>query len=164
MAFGELGPVRRVVTGHDSDARPVILADEMFDTEAIPSGAAEYVDLWNGRALPLDNNELYDCRHDPDAPLAGASIVRIVDLAPGGASQMHRTNTLDYCVLISGELELELEGAVTTRLKPGEIVVQRGTMHLWRNPSPTTPCRVVFVLTEAKPYVHGGAALPEVHG
>lgn len=163
MARDELGPVRRVVTGHDEEGRPVFLSDERFATEAIPSGLAEYVDLWNAQALPLDNNDLFDCRHAANSPLAGVSIVRIVDLVPGGASHMHRTNTLDYCILISGELELELEGGATTRLQPGELVVQRGTMHLWRNPSQTTPSRIAFVLTEAKPYLHDGNPLPEVH-
>jgi hypothetical protein len=48
-------------------------------------------------------------------------------------------------------------------LGPGDIVVQRGTMHLGRNPSTSEPCRIVFVLTEAKPYMHNGDPLPEVH-
>jgi hypothetical protein len=47
-------------------------------------------------------------------------------------------------------------------LRTGDIAVQRGTMHAWHNPSDTEPCRVVFVLTQAKAYVHDGKPLPEV--
>ena len=47
--------------------------------------------------------------------------------------------------------------------KAGDVIVQRGTMHLWRNPSMTDVCRIVFVLTEAQgPYLHYGKPLEEL--
>jgi quercetin dioxygenase-like cupin family protein len=63
---------------------------------------------------------------------------------------------------MSGQVELELDDGVKTLLGPGDIVVQRGTMHLWRNPSDTELCRIVFVLIEAEAYRHNGTPLEEV--
>ena len=65
-------------------------------------------------------------------------------------------------VLVGGVLMLAPRIPWIGRL-PGDIVIQRGTMHLWRNPSTTTVCRIVFVLTEAKAYEHEGKPLPEKH-
>jgi quercetin dioxygenase-like cupin family protein len=85
-----------------------------------------------------------------------------VDLLPGSASPMHRTNSLDYGIVICGLLELELEDGSVTRLKPGNVVVQRGTNHLWRNPDPSTICRMVFILIDSEPVVINGQPLPEM--
>jgi quercetin dioxygenase-like cupin family protein len=74
---------------------------------------------------------------------------------------MHRTHSLDFGIVMSGELELELDGGAVQHLKAGDIVVQRGTNHLWRNPSRDTVCRVVFVLIEAAPVRAGGEILAE---
>lgn len=63
---------------------------------------------------------------------------------------MHRTPTLDYIVVIQGLLELILDSGETRLLHPGDTVVQRGTMHAWRNPSPDTWCRAVGVLVAAE--------------
>jgi quercetin dioxygenase-like cupin family protein len=83
-------------------------------------------------------------------------------MLPRGTSPMHRTNSIDYGIVMSGHVELELDDGVKTLLGPGDIVVQRGTMHLWRNPSDTDPCRIVFVLIEASPYRHDGQPLEQV--
>jgi quercetin dioxygenase-like cupin family protein len=62
--------------------------------------------------------------------------------------------------VLSGEVELEVDGGVKTLIGPGEIVVQRGTNHLWRNVS-SEVCRIVFVLIEAPAYLHDGVPLAE---
>jgi hypothetical protein len=49
-----------------------------------------------------------------------------------------------------------------TTAQAGDIIVQRGTIHLWRNPSPTETCRIVFVLIEAAPVLVDGDPLPDV--
>jgi quercetin dioxygenase-like cupin family protein len=88
-------------------------------------------------------------------------VIRIVDMLPGGCSPMHRSHSIDYGIIISGRLELDLDGGETVHLSAGDIVVQRGTNHLWRNPSDTEVCRIVFILVEAKPVVIDGVAIPE---
>ena len=89
-------------------------------------------------------------------------MIRVVDMYPGEQSPMHRTNSLDYGIVLSGRLELELDDGAVTSLAPGDIVVQRGTIHLWRNPSDVETCRIVFVLTEARPATVNGRALTDL--
>ena len=75
---------------------------------------------------------------------------------------MHRTNSIDYGIVLSGEIELELDNGVRTQIGKGGMIVQRGTIHLWRNLSTTTVCRIAFMLIEAAGRLHDGNALPEV--
>jgi len=161
--MADLPPVRRVVTGHDGDGRAVLRSDDRFETRLIPGGDAAFALLWATETVPADNNDETDGRlRDAGLTLEAGSVIRVVDMMPGGASPMHRTNSIDYGIILSGEVELELDDGATTLLGPGDVVVQRGTIHLWRNRSATDICRIVFVLTEAVAYRHNGRALAEV--
>jgi quercetin dioxygenase-like cupin family protein len=164
MGSSNLPPVRRVVTGHDDAGRAIISSDERFPTEDIAIGGASFALMWTAPTLPADNNDATDGRDRAAAlTLHGGSVIRIVDMLPGGTSPMHRSNSIDYGIILSGQVELEVDDGASTLLGPGDIVVQRGTIHLWRNPSDSVPCRIVFVLTEAKAYVHDGRPFEEVH-
>ena len=99
---------------------------------------------------------------DAGLTLERGSVIRIVDMMPGGVSPMHRTNSIDYGIVLSGEVELELDDGAKTLLGPGDAIVQPGTIHLWRNRSATDVCRIVFVLTEAAAYRNNGLTLAEV--
>ena len=99
---------------------------------------------------------------DAGLTLERGSVIRIVDMMPGGVSPMHRTNSIDYGIVLSGEVELELDDGAKTLLGPGDVIVQRGTIHLWRNRTATDVCRIVFVLTEAAAYRNNGLTLAEV--
>jgi quercetin dioxygenase-like cupin family protein len=159
-----LPPVRRVVTGHDAGGRAILRSDEQFPTEAIPSGDAAFALIWTTANVPVDNNDETDGRaRDAGLTLNQGSVIRIVDMLPGGASPMHRSNSIDYGIVLSGQVELEVDDGAKTLLGPGDIVVQRGTVHLWRNPSLTETCRIAFILIEARAYRVGDAALPEIH-
>jgi quercetin dioxygenase-like cupin family protein len=85
-------------------------------------------------------------------------------MLPNAASPMHRSSSIDYGIIISGEIELELDNHVVKTMGSGSIIVQRGTIHKWRNPSSETICRIVFVLTEAKPYTFNGKPLEDFMG
>lgn len=158
------GPVRRVVTGHDASGRAVVASDQRFEPAKIPSGDAAFALIWTAPTLPVDNDDPVDGRErDAGLTLRGGSVIRITDIFPGEQSPMHRTSSLDYGILLSGLLELELDDGAVVSLSPGDIVVQRGTIHRWRNPSATETCRIVFVLTEATPVHIDGRPLPDVH-
>ena len=158
-----LPPVRRVMTGHDGYGRAVIVADDVFAPSPIPSGDAEFLLLWTTPTVPADNNDAVDGRERPAGlTLNAGSVLRMVDMLPGKASPMHRTNSIDYGIILSGEIELELDDGSLTRLGAGSVIVQRGTNHLWRNTSPTDPCRIAFVLIEAAAFVHDGVPLAEL--
>jgi quercetin dioxygenase-like cupin family protein len=90
----------------------------------------------------------------------GGSVIRIVDMMPGRESPMHRTNSIDYGIVLEGEVELELDDGIKHVVRQGGIIVQRGTNHLWRNCT-DHPCRIAFILIEASAYRHNGAPLPE---
>jgi len=157
-----LAPVRRVVTDHDDNARAIIRSDKAFAPQVIPSGDAAFSLLWATADVPADNNDETDGRElDTGLTLHQGSVIRIVDMLPGGISPMHRTNSIDYGIVLSGQVELELDDGAKTVLGPGDICIQRGTMHLWRTVG-DEPCRIVFVLIEAAPYLHKGIPLPEI--
>src|SRR5262245_47413646 len=163
MSRTDRPPYRRVVTGHDAAGRAVIRSDATFRTDVIPSGDAAFSLVWTTPTVPVDNDDPVDGRdRNAGLTLGGGSVIRVVDMLPGGESPMHRTNSIDYGIVLSGEVELGLDDGVVTRIGPGSIVVQRGTMHSWRNPSDSVPCRIVFVLIEAAPATIGGVPLPEL--
>lgn len=159
-----LPPVRRVVTGHDRDGRAVLRDDECFATEVIAGGDAAFSLIWTTATVPADNNDPTDGRaRDAGLTLKRGSVIRIVDMLPGGASPMHRSNSIDYGIILSGRVELEVDDGAKTLLGVGDIVVQKGTVHLWRNLSATETCRIAFILIEALPYRHKDMELPEIH-
>jgi quercetin dioxygenase-like cupin family protein len=162
MSPNPFPPIRRIVTGHDANARAIIKSDDHFPSEPIAIGGAEFALLWTTATVPADNNDESDGRAgDAGLTLNQGSVIRIVDFLPGGTSPMHRTNSIDYGIILSGEIELELEEGVKTIAGPHTVIVQRGTNHMWRNPSQTEHARVAFVLIEASAYLHDGEPLPE---
>jgi quercetin dioxygenase-like cupin family protein len=72
-----------------------------------------------------------------------ATEIRVVELPPGARREMHRTDTIDYGLVLSGELYVVLERGETL-LRPGDIIVQRGTNHAWQNRS-DAPVRIAFI-------------------
>ncbi|KAJ7932434.1 hypothetical protein B0H13DRAFT_779976 [Mycena leptocephala] len=85
--------------------------------------------------------------------------LRCTDLAPGAQTPMHRTTSLDYNILLEGELILIMEDGSETHLKnPGDAVIQKGTLHAWHNPS-TGWARWMCVLIAAEPAVVEGKIL-----
>jgi quercetin dioxygenase-like cupin family protein len=153
--------VQRVVTGHDVEGRAIIKSEDFYPTKMIPTGDAAFTLIWTTPTVPADLNDETDGRtRDAGLTLNQGSVIRIVDMLPGGCSPMHRTNSIDYGIVISGEVELELDDGAKTTVGEGGIIVQRGTNHLWRNAS-DKPCRIAFVLIEAPAYLHNGQPLPE---
>lgn len=156
-------PVRRIVTGHDAAGRAVVRSDDLLPVEPIPSGDAAFSLVWTTASVPADNNDETDGRlRDAGLTLHQGSVIRMVDMVPGGTSPFHRSSSIDYGIILSGAVELELDDGAVTTAQAGDIIVQRGTIHLWRNPSPTETCRIVFVLIEAAPVLVDGDPLPDV--
>ena len=158
-----LNKVRRVVTGHSDDGTAIFVSDNPYETEVIPSGDAAMATIWTTTRVPADLNDETDGRErDAGTTLKGGSVIRIVDMLPNASSPMHRTSSIDYGIVISGIIELELDNHVFKTIEAGGIIVQRGTIHKWRNPSSEDICRIVFVLTEAKPYEVNGKPLVDL--
>lgn len=157
--------IRRIVTGHTADGTAVFTDDALFETVVIPSGDAAMSTIWTTLNVPADlNDETDGAKRDAGTTLKGGSVIRIVDMLPNASSPMHRSSSIDYGIILSGEIELELDNQVVKTLGQGAIIVQRGTIHKWRNPSSTDICRIVFILTEAKPYIFSGQPLEDFMG
>ena len=84
----------------------------------------------------------------------------VVEFAPGVGPRNHRTDSIDYVVVMSGEIDMELEDSVV-HLRAGDVLVQRGTIHNWVNRG-SGSCVIAFVLIDAKPVEAGGKVLNAV--
>jgi quercetin dioxygenase-like cupin family protein len=149
------------VTGHDADGRAIFRSEDVTPTKMIPSGDAAFLLIWTTETVPADNNDETDGRlREAGLTLNQGSVIRIVDMLPGKESPMHRTSSIDYGIVLEGEIELELDDGAKRTIRQGGIIVQRGTNHLWRNNTDKV-CRIAFVLIEAPAYLHNGQRLPE---
>ncbi|MEI9925917.1 MAG: cupin domain-containing protein [Bradyrhizobium sp.] len=83
---------------------------------------------------------------------------RVVSYQPGVSPRNHRTDSIDCAVVISGEIDMELDDSVMVHLKAGDLLVQRGTIHNWVNHGPEV-CNIAFVLISAKPVTATGGVL-----
>jgi quercetin dioxygenase-like cupin family protein len=140
---------RRVVTGHDPAGKSVFLADGAPPVvRAAPDGAA-FHELWNTPAMPapIGPSEPEPTERSLTVPPdPNGTKIRINEFPPGAVSPMHRTQTVDYGIVIEGEMVLVLDDSETV-LRAGDVVVQRGTDHRWENRSGAV-ARMVFVLVD----------------
>jgi quercetin dioxygenase-like cupin family protein len=151
---------RRVVTTHDQAGKAVLLHDDRIPLPAFPGGKAKGAVVWTTGTVPADN--VGDTEGDKRAAgmsLKGGSVLRITEFGPGFVSPMHRTLSTDYAVVLSGMLDLVLDGGEVVTLRPGDTVVQRGTNHAWHNPSRDQSCRIMIVMIEAHPVTVAGKRL-----
>jgi quercetin dioxygenase-like cupin family protein len=154
--------VRRVVTGHDPRGRAVVLKDGIIQGREVLGGEASFGVIWKTISSPVDNDDDADRAAEPvGLTQQNGSVLRIVDIPPGVRSPMHRTSSLDYGLVLSGELSLELDDGAVTDLHPGDIVVQRGTIHAWINRG-TVTARMAFILLDANPATHEGRRMEPV--
>jgi quercetin dioxygenase-like cupin family protein len=152
------------VTGHDEKGRAVVASDEQVTGQPGRSGVGSY-EIWSTDSMPVDLSDDAAAaqrqgfvRHFNYVDTGHGSVIRVLHLEPGAARFMHRTETLDYAILLSGTCNLELDDGVVVQVRAGDIVVQRGTMHAWLNPGPEA-CVFAFVLLDATPAVVGGEEL-----
>ena len=150
--------VRRIVTGHDAGGKAIVASDERMT--GVSGRGRAYIsrcEIWSTDKMPVDNSEAaaaaqrngFVVRHNYVGSGQG-SVIRITEFAPGAPKFMHRTETVDYAILLSGECDLELDDGKTVHMTQGDIVVQRGTMHAWVN-NGSVPCVFAFILIDAKP-------------
>jgi mannose-6-phosphate isomerase-like protein (cupin superfamily) len=158
--------VRRVVTGHDANGKAVVASDERITAVSRRIGKnITGCEIWSTDRMPVDNSEAAGAaqragfvkRYNYVGTGQGTTI-RITEWAPGHARFTHRTETVDYAILLSGEIDLELENDEVVHLKPGDVVVQRGTTHTWVNRG-SVPAVTAFILIDATPAEVNGELL-----
>jgi Cupin domain len=122
--------------------------------------------------MPVDLNDEIDIKHHDEIVKEGTlglvksngTVCRFVDFAPGCKGLMHRTQSLDYGVVLEGNMVMELDDGSNTPMTRGDVAVQRATMHAWRNPSNTEWARMMFVLQDCRPVVVEGQRFREELG
>jgi len=153
--------IRRVVTGHDAQGRARVAIDELCGNviSRRPSHASCVV--WSTGEFPADNADERDgAAREVATTDPNGTVFRIVEYRPGVAPRNHRTESIDYAVVLAGEIDMELDGE-TVRLRAGDVLVQRGTVHNWVNRG-AEPCVIAFVLVAAKPVERNGRQLNAV--
>jgi len=150
--------LRRVVTGHDANGRAVVKIDEVSKNLVSSRPGSTACVVWTTESFPVDNTDDADeGLRKVGTTLNNGTVFRVVEFAPGVARRNHRTDSIDYAVVMSGEIDMDLDDSVV-HLKAGDVLVQRGTIHNWVNRG-TQPCVIAFILIDAKPVEAGGKVL-----
>jgi quercetin dioxygenase-like cupin family protein len=149
----EAASVRRVVTGHDANGIANVMIDGQAAYFVSPRTGSTIMHLWNGDvpadiAIGESFEDMGARKHVIPPPANGTRFV-IIDFPPGNDALMHRTESLDYAIVMAGEIDMELDDS-RVHLEAGDVMVQRGTNHAWFNRG-TVMARVAFVLVDAAP-------------
>ena len=140
--------VRRVVTGHDANGKAIIKFDGIaLNNPPRREGHSSCV-VWTTDGFPVDvSGEDDRAAVAVGAPPPIGSVFRIIEYAPGVVPRLHRTETIDYAVVLSGEIDMGLDDS-EVHLTAGDVLVQRATIHNWINRG-TEPCVIAFILIGA---------------
>jgi quercetin dioxygenase-like cupin family protein len=160
-------PIRRIVTGHDASGRATVLVDAPATNvkSSRPNQFSTLIWCTEGpaAAMPIgEDAEDMGLRSLGTYPPENGTRFMIAEYPPGNVPRRHRTETIDYIVVLSGRIEMELDEGEAVTMGQGDVMVQRGTYHAWRNPGPEV-CRMVFVLVDAEP-LGIGEPLPRRNG
>ncbi|MFL4985695.1 MAG: cupin domain-containing protein [Xanthobacteraceae bacterium] len=147
-------PIRRFVTGHDARNIAKVIMQGPATNAKYPSPGTVSTMIWCTDEIPADitvGEQVEDlgARILGTAPPANGTRFAVIDFPPGNQPRMHRTETIDYVIVLEGEIEMDMDEQ-TVKLKAGDVMVQRGTNHAWANRS-NARARVAFVLIDAKP-------------
>src|SRR5262245_13032346 len=157
-------PIRRVVTGHDNNnVAKVIMDGAALNHKGGASGAQSTL-IWSTEGPPAEMRvgeqfEALGARILGTPPPANGTRFAVITFPPGNPGRMHRTETIDYVIVMQGELDMDMDDS-TVKLKAGDVMVQRGTNHAWVNRGKEV-ARAAFVLVDARPL---GIGHPIVRG
>lgn len=159
----------RFITSHNSSGQAVVHSHEPFAWQPYDNNNLAFSVAYTTSRFPPDLNGDADlAAHERVVSSGGLGLVnprgtvlRCVDFAPGYACGMHRTQSLDYGIVIEGEIDMVLDSGERRSLRRGDVAVQRATQHQWVNTSPTEWARMMFVLQDCEPLVVGGKEMRE---
>ncbi len=150
--------LRRVVTGHDANGRAVVKIDEISQNSPAARPGRSACVVWTTESFPVDNTDDEDGgKRQVGTTLKNGTVFRVVEFQPGVSPRVHRTDSIDYAIVMSGEIDMEMDDTMV-HLKTGDVLVQRGTIHNWINRG-SAPCKIAFILIDAKPVEIGGKVL-----
>lgn len=158
-----LPPCKRYIATHDKNGKSVYAEapdfrfrkqpgfGAMARSYAIPSVPVVMKDDADLKAFEASSGPTSHRRGNIVVPNGGGNLM-VIDIAPGAASAMHHTVSIDFSICVIGSMYHELDGAEPVLLRPGDHIVQRGTSHRWVNASKTEPARFVAVTLGAEPF------------
>lgn len=154
MTSPKVAPVRLVVTGHSATNQSRVLIDGAATNVSMRSEGVASTTIWHTERSPAniaigDTVEDMGARNIGFAPPKTGSRLVVIDFPPNNPRWMHRTETLDYVIVLSGSIDMEMDES-TISLRAGDIVIQRGTNHAWCNRT-DRPARLAVVLLDAEP-------------
>jgi mannose-6-phosphate isomerase-like protein (cupin superfamily) len=157
-------PIRRVITGHDANNVAKVIREGAATNTKTPRPGVSSTLMWCTDAMPADiavgeGAEDMGARILGTAPPENGSRFIVMEFAPGIASEMHRTETIDYIAVLEGEIDMDMDDS-SVKLRAGDVMVQRGTHHAWVNRG-SVPARLAIVLLDAKPL---GIGHPRLRG
>jgi quercetin dioxygenase-like cupin family protein len=157
-------PIRRVVTGHDNNSVAKAIMDGEASNHKGGASGAQSTLIWITEGAPAEmpvGEQVEDlgARILGTPPPANGTRFAVITFPPGNPGRMHRTETIDYVIVMQGELDMDMDDS-TVKLKAGDVMVQRGTNHAWVNRGKEV-ARAAFVLVDAKPL---GIGHPIVRG
>lgn len=168
----ELPAQHRYITAHNGDGLSVFssaVAEQATYEKINPE--VDFFLAYTNKFTPdlnnskdLDSYKLIDEGGQPPISMPGGTVLRVCNFAPGSTTAMHRTTSLDYGIVVAGEVELVLDSGEVRLLRVGDIAVQRGTMHAWRTPSKEMWSRMVFILQHAAELEVNGKKLNDDYG
>jgi len=161
--------IHRVVTGHSKEGKSIVIRDEVQQPFFWnPKVLTAVTDFYRTSEHPANldcevkTDEWVDeIKENPEVISANGSTFRVLDMPPGTVVPMHRTISVDYAIMAKGTLTLVLEGGETRLLKQGDVLIQRGTMHGWKNETDGW-VRMYAISLASKPVEVNGELLPEV--
>ena len=157
------------ITGHDAQGQAIVQETRPGNWNPLLNDTMGFNVVYTTSKFPtsLNNNEdikTHDAvmaKGDLGLVNSNGTVARIVDFGPGSEPIMHRTQSLDYGIVVEGEVEMILDNGVSKIMGRGDVAVQRGTNHGWKNTSKTEWARMFFVLQDCEKVVVGGKELGE---
>ncbi|KAK3674613.1 hypothetical protein LTR78_005335 [Recurvomyces mirabilis] len=159
----------RHITTHDKEGGSKFLPDNVIPADLTWQQFSPEIFgtlPWGTTTSPARMSDGADLEAYTSGTLNPADIVtkngtnmRLFDFAPGFKSEMHRTDSVDYSIVLLGTIENQVDDGEVRVGKPGDIFIQRGTNHLWQNPSATEWTRMCFFVVAADAVMVGGKEL-----
>lgn len=150
MSSSESGP-RVVVTAHAKDGTSVFASDKPAEVSYPFGPAASSFSVLDVRgSVPINNQEPVQTNIGGGIPRAppGGVVFTVTNVPPGSEAPMHRTETIDYAIVMSGEIVLILDNGEEKTVKAGEVIIQGGANHAWKNRGEES-CRIAFIMVAA---------------
>lgn len=167
---GKLSHPKRFITTIGEDGKAIL--DRSIPAEApfytLPGGEVNFAQCYVTEGFPTQLNDGADLKvysdflqSPPGLVVSNGTVLRYVDMPPGSLCPMHVTTSLDYGIVLEGEIDLVLDSGEEQHMSRGDICIQRATMHAWRNRSDTEWARMLYVLQPTQPVVHKGKEVKE---